>query len=223
MTGKTHLTGGLALGLGLALISKNPALSLTQPLPVWGIGIPAFFLALPTLALGSLLPDIDEPGSLISNAPRVISGHIRRGMGRRGIEGVIATFLCLPLLIINPVTRLLSHLVRRISSGHRATTHRPAAVLLISILFAALGNTFSYPALGLWLFIGLASHLALDMMTLSGLTLLFPFSPRPCWLLPRPLRVRTGSGVDVGLTVLFSLLATGLMYPALYPAPGGAL
>ncbi len=222
MNGKTHLTGGLLTALAIERLSATigqPAIPPdTTNVEIFSVSIPAILIALAAVGIGSLLPDLDEPNSLISNLPRVGRGLLRRTMGTRGIEGAIGQIIGLLLLALNLPTRLLSRLVRIVSFGHRGATHWLAVCFLLSLLAAVCFTPAGYPAAGLWLFVGWATHLALDMMTKSGLEVLRPFSGRNFWLLPKRLRIRTGNGVDVGLTALFSLTTTVLFYFLTLPA-----
>jgi membrane-bound metal-dependent hydrolase YbcI (DUF457 family) len=62
--------------------------------------------------------------------------------------------------------------------------------------------------------IGLLSHLGLDACTHGGICPGLPFVRRRCWLLPRPLRCRTGGTVDaltgfVATVGIVAAIATG--------------
>ena len=61
------------------------------------------------------------------------------------------------------------------------------------------------PSFALWL--GYASHLLADMTTKSGLPILLPFSKKRYFLLPRALRLTTGSMAEEVVFTLFSMLA----------------
>jgi membrane-bound metal-dependent hydrolase YbcI (DUF457 family) len=60
--------------------------------------------------------------------------------------------------------------------------------------------------------IGLASHLALDACTPGGLRPFLPFTDLKLWLMPRPLRIRTGSGIDtlIGRVAGIAAVSIGL-------------
>lgn len=57
MLGKTHISFGLALGAGCASV-----FSIVAQNPIDAIDLLLFYVA---VALGSLLPDIDEPNSVL--------------------------------------------------------------------------------------------------------------------------------------------------------------
>jgi membrane-bound metal-dependent hydrolase YbcI (DUF457 family) len=60
--------------------------------------------------------------------------------------------------------------------------------------------------------IGLASHLALDACTPAGIRPALPIANRKLWLLPRALRIRTGSAVDsfIGRAAGVAVMVLGL-------------
>lgn len=110
--------------------------------------IPASPLTLAAAVVGGLLPDVDEPRSWI---------------GRR-----------LPILAY-PLNRIF---------GHRGFTHSLAALALLAIGLKALTGTAGNLADLAWLhvclplLIGYASHLLGDLLTPSGVPLLWPSRPR---------------------------------------------
>ena len=87
---------------------------------------------------------------------------------------------------LNVATRLTSAAVRRVTT-HRSGTHWLATCLVLTGMIY-----FFWPSLAIWFFIGYASHLLLDMMTISGVKVFRPFSSRTYYLLPKFMRVRTG-------------------------------
>ncbi|MCG3211847.1 MAG: hypothetical protein FOGNACKC_05493 [Anaerolineae bacterium] len=210
MTGKTHLAGGVAAAVVVersAWLAGWPLLPPEKQAVILGWLAPVALLAFAAAALGSLLPDLDEPNSLVSNLPRASRGLVRGALRTKGVEGVARSLVEFGLLLVNFVTRFLSRIVRMAALGHRGATHWLVTALALALL-AALGGWFiGFPALGAWLFIGYGSHLALDAMTLSGLELLQPFTARKVHLLPKPMRIRTGSLVDSLLTVVFGAVA----------------
>lgn len=215
MMGKTHLAGGLAAGLVLERVTAMAGMPIIPPslaVQIAGVTIPASILAFIAVGLGSLLPDLDEPNSLASNLPRAGRGAVRQTLKKSGVEGVLRFVIELALTLLNTATRTLSTLVRLAAMGHRAATHWLATCFVAGLLAALLGLIVSFPDLGFWLFLGCLSHLALDMMTISGLEVLRPFSGQTFHLLPPGLRIRTGSVVDMALNLVFSLVAGIFVY-----------
>jgi inner membrane protein len=72
---------------------------------------------------------------------------------------------------------------------HRGITHTLAALMAVSVLAAH----FITPVLALAVTVGYASHLITDMMTMSGLPLLWPWYGGSIHLLPRFARIRTNA------------------------------
>jgi len=215
MTGKTHLAGGVAAALTLERLTAVAGLPvMAPPEPVVGLGHPlsAFALGLTVAALGSLLPDLDEPGSLVSNLPRASRGVVRSTLRAKGVEGAARLLIEMFLMFINLFTRALSGVVRTLAFGHRGATHWLITALVLSLAAAVSGWFIGFPALGLWLFIGYASHLALDAMTISGLEMFQPLTSRTIHLLPKPMWIRTGSLVDSLLGSCFGMVIAAAIF-----------
>lgn len=104
--------------------------------------------------LGSVLPDIDHKGSFI---------------GRR----------------LKPISFVVQHTL-----GHRGLTHSPLFIMGLTLLLGFL--TLQLDGFGreimlmfvLGLFGGMASHLFMDMLTISGIPLLYPFSDKKFSIAP---------------------------------------
>jgi len=203
MTGKTHLAGGFAAGAALAWAGDEfVALGTLLPptLSLAGVTVPGVVPGLLLCMTAALLPDIDEPESLIANAPN--TAKQRLGKGRRGIDRGARQSMGILLTVLNAVTRGLAGIVRLLAGGHRGATHMLliAAALTVGMYF--LGEAIGFVALWLWFMAGYLSHLLLDMLTPSGLELLWPLSRRRLHVLPRPLRLVTGGAGDVVVRVL---------------------
>jgi len=89
MTYKTHLA--------LSLTATLPVMSLTGTLSGGGIA---------ALALGTLLPDIDEPGSWIGRRTRGISDMMNRTFGHRGMTHSLVAVGVVVLLMVSLVLLL---------------------------------------------------------------------------------------------------------------------
>jgi len=148
--------------------------------------------------VGGLLPDLDEPGSMISNAPRILGAMARRLLRRTTRGTLLAPLGALAGLIVglvagvlNVASRLLSRLVRLVAGGHREGSHW----FLIWLGLSAGVYLLTVKPLGPWLAAGFCagylSHLAGDGCTKAGI----PLIPRTAPLgdrLHRPLRRRAG-------------------------------
>jgi inner membrane protein len=111
--------------------------------------------------------------------------------------------------------RPLSRLVFR-SLGHRGPLHSLVAWLLITLLALPV-SVFVHPAAGVGLSLGYLSHLLLDACTKSGVPLRWP-DPTRLHLLPRPLRVTTGSTGEEACFFVLALAALSLFLTNLNPS-----
>lgn len=151
---------------------------------------PDHMLPLLTLAVfGALVPDLDAADSLLRRTS---------------------------LLGITPLVPLSSLL--HANFGHRGATHSligfvTAVVLALPLAFAPLALAWGWTA-PLAFALGYASHLFCDAATKSGIPLFYPKRRR--WhLLPRPLRLTTGSDAEGVPFALFAVLALGLLLSVL--------
>lgn len=211
MTGKTHLAGGIAAAAALHAAQLVPELSPYLPsglITIQHIVMPVVFPGAAAAAVAALLPDIDEPQSLISNSPNAIRKQL--GRGRRPSDRAARQSASLLLRIANILTRGLAMLVRVIAGGHRAATHVlfVAAALTVGMWF--LGASIGFPSLWMWFAAGYLSHLLLDMMTPSGLALFWPMSRGNWHLLPSFMRVQTGGAGDTFMRTFLLVAAAGL-------------
>lgn len=209
MTGKTHLTGGFAAGAFLQWAGTQlPLLGDVLPatVSVAGAVIPAAVPGIAVAMAAALLPDIDEPQSLIANSPSAIKRRL--GKGRRGVDRSARQSAGVLLTATQWVTTGLAMLIRLLAGGHRGATH----MLLIAVALGAgayfLGPAVGFPSLWLWFLAGYLSHLLLDMLTPSGLELFWPLSRHRLRLLPRALTITTGTAGDAVLRVV--LLVAGV-------------
>ncbi len=201
MLGKTHLFYGVTAGAALTLALLHP----TDAVPYLEAALAG--------GVGGLLPDLDEPGSTVSNAPHIL-GKLARRMLRRATRrtplallGTLAGALIgAAAAILNALSRVLSRVVRLVSGGHREGTHwLPVwAGLSLGVYLLTVAEFGPWPAIGFSA--GYLSHLLGDGCTRSGIPLL-PYTAARLHLLPRPIRIRTGS---IGET-LFTLVYSGAL------------
>ncbi len=178
MRGSTHLFTGL---LAASLVTSSPA----------GLGL---------AALGALLPDIDQPGSMISReVTGVPFGRIGRGVV--GLAILVAWYKTgLPLLLPAGIAFLVLAFL-----PHRGITHSLLGMMAGWLAVKALG----WPQAPF--VIGYSVHLLEDMLTPSGIPLFYPWQER----MRVPL-IKTGGVVDwlIGLagaaTFVLLLLAKGM-------------
>jgi membrane-bound metal-dependent hydrolase YbcI (DUF457 family) len=90
----------------------------------------------------------------------------------------------------------IATLVNRLPGHHRGWTHAPPVAAGIAVAAGVLGPSLfpALPGVGAAFGLGYTSHLVADALTIRGIPLLWPGRRQPSLhLLPRPLRIRTGS------------------------------
>ena len=130
---QTHLLTSFAGAVGLSHLTELP------------IGL-AFTTG---LLLGTLLPDIDEPNSLISRRTSITLRKRKNGSSRRVGLGTLVHKLC----------------------GHRGFTHSIAATGILALLLYVWMHPFS-----IGLVIGYAFHIVGDFFSKRGVPLLHPLT-----------------------------------------------
>lgn len=129
-------------------------------------------------AFGGLLPDIDHPESTIGRRLKPISYVVNTVFGHRGFTHTIFSLI------------LLSYLLFIISGWIPVSIKGFALAMFTGII------------------IGYSSHLLLDMLTVSGIPLLYPFSNR----MFRVARLRTGRDDWIVTTTTILVTALFLFY-----------
>jgi len=137
-------------------------------------------LAIIMASLGSLLPDIDAVESKIMN------------LGAFGITPFA------------PVSRIVNR-----SFGHRGITHSPIALVPVAVFSVVLSFWIGVVP-GISLLLGYGSHLVMDALTRSGISLL-PMSQKRLHLLPLRLRLVTGSLKEDLFMLILALAALLLL------------
>jgi inner membrane protein len=126
--------------------------------------------------MGALLPDLDAQESKIKN---------------------------LSIFGIRPFLLPADFLHR--SLGHRGMLHSALGLMLMALVVGIpIGIGLGATAM-MTLVLGIASHLALDASTKSGIPLWFP-NPQRVHLLPSRLRITTGSQAEDGVLIALALL-----------------
>lgn len=181
MLGRTHVALGLA-GATM-MININPK---TAP------------ITLTTVALASLLPDIDDDNSLINH---------KINFGFKPLGAVFFTTLLFSLSYLK-IIPIISFVVLEISlllsifSRHRSFSHS-----LLGLLIYSIGIYLAYRPIFVSFVIGYSLHLIVDMFTNSGIELLYPYRKRVGIGL-----ISTGSIWD-NLIMLFGFLVFMARYP----------
>jgi len=158
MRGRTHIA--------LALVAGQ---LIYPPVDSWG------WLA---LVIGSVAPDLDSGGGIISRP----SAWLPRFMpGRRLLDA--------PSRVVSRATRAIA--------GHRGPLHYP--VVAIGLWVGAV--ILRWPWLP-WLAFGYAVHILADGLTKAGIPWLGPLSRKHWGLLPKRMRLRTGGAVECVIELL---------------------
>ena len=123
---------------------------------------------------GALLPDIDEPGSTISEPVSVVD---------KMVPNWVETMIHAPIKAVSGAIRALF--------GHRGATHYvlwPALLLLFGFWR---NNDVIF-----WLGWGYLWHVLADWTTRRAIPAAGPFYRKAVHILPKPLRIRTGGPVE---------------------------
>lgn len=126
-------------------------------------------------AIGGVLPDIDHPTSKVGKRVKPISVMINKLFGHRGFTHTI-----LALLLFTYGLFLISTMLPVIIKGY-------------------------YLAITIGLSVGYLSHILIDLLTISGLPLLYPISNKTFRL------AKLHTGRDDPFVILFSLIGTGIL------------
>lgn len=163
MTGKTHITVGVATGLTLA------------------IGYPKESQAILIAAavVGSLIPDLDHPRSKINQRVLLFKNKLFK-MITYSLMGLVLIYLDYVLYASgNKTLRLIGLALILIGiSRHRGFTHSLLGLILFSSIVYIGTMKFNLYEAFIGFAIGYASHLFMDLLTEKGIYLLFPVDKR---------------------------------------------
>ncbi len=139
---------------------------------------------------GAIFPDIDEPHSKIGRKFVVISNLINSIFGHRGFTHTLVF-----VLVLGTLSVILASFdnIRQILSLSPETA-------FLSVTGFLLGNIL---------------HIVGDMMTLSGVAILYPFKKKSYHLLPKSLRFKTGGSVDNAVAFICILIFSVANYEAI--------
>jgi inner membrane protein len=180
MLGRTHTAIALA---ATALTIKDPA-----QLPV----------SLAVAAASSLLPDIDTPDSMLRHQLNKYTGILTfPALITAGYFLFKYKYFSLPGLIL-----YLIYLVLAFIGPHRGFTHSLAGFSIFIIILFVSDKAIILPAI-----IGYCTHLAADLLTSSGIPLLYPYNKS----FKIPL-VRTGSLLDILIGLAFGLMFMAILF-----------
>ncbi|TCS96711.1 metal-dependent hydrolase [Hazenella coriacea] len=160
MQGKTHIAIGIATGVGVACTmgETGDVLNLS--------------LTIVTAAIASILPDIDEDGSLINNIifPSLNRKYRSFALAFIGVVMVLMYFVkALPEWVL--LTGIFAAGVAYVP--HRSVSHSLAACAYVT------GTVFlAAPAYAIPVMAGYLSHLVADTFTSAGVPYLWPYKKR---------------------------------------------
>lgn len=231
MMGKTHQLVGITLtASGLLLAGMSP-LSAAFPIAM-GIGWVA-----------SVLPDIDgDPNSGDASVRRIlgvgnkqttrnISQSVKKIVKAKNIGGLMVGLMGLLFALAAKVVAWIINIFALLV-GHRGLTHwgitwlgLTAVTVLISFLlydqFTALMGYSPYMVIALPFSIGYGSHIICDMATRSGIAIWGPLSSKPYHVLPKGLRLRTGSWEEYVFLAAWVGVITPVVLAFIYIIRGG--
>lgn len=129
--------------------------------------------------IGSLLPDIDHQDSTIGKKFKPVSFVINKGFGHRGLMHAPAIYILLFMLNSLLIDAFVSNLYVK--------------VMLMSFIIGIL--------------LGSLNHLLLDIITIAGIPLLYPFSKKKTHILP----LKTKNKSSKMMVNIFLLISTFLL------------
>ncbi|WP_124726962.1 metal-dependent hydrolase [Staphylospora marina] len=157
MEGRSHFAIGLATGVGLAVSSGS----------VDDVGMMA--LTIVTASVASLLPDIDEDGSLINNFlfPSLNRKFRSFALASLGVVAILLYFLkSLPLWVL---------LAGVFAAGVAYVPHRSVTHSLLATAYVTWTVYLISPSLAKAAAVGYLSHLLADALTRAGVPFFWPW------------------------------------------------
>lgn len=178
MQGKTHFRVGIATGVAVAGLSW-------EQLDFWNMTGTVI-----VAGIASMVPDIDEDGSLINKAlfSKLNRKHRSFALCAVGVLIVIlAAFYQLPawVTLIGVFAACVAYV------PHRSVTHSLIGIAYVSYVCFLASTSFSYAILA-----GYISHLVMDAFTVQGIPLFWP-SKQKVGLKQMGVKIKSGSIVDI--------------------------
>ena len=209
MIGKTHIAIGL---LAATFVPISGASGTVLHWPGFNSLFP-FVVSLTAVVAGSLAPDIDQPGSKITQIAGPFGKNRIMAMlgGAMAIyfsgktKSVIGSVELSTILIVIGISLLIMAFVR-----HRGVTHSLIGVAIAGLIVSAIQNTGGYqqyvgiPIIMPFL-VGYTSHLLADFVA-GGIPPLYPFVEKR---IKPPISIETGSIFD-GLIGVMAFLGTAV-------------
>lgn len=235
--GKSHVAfSAMATAAVLPAVNDLANLGFSTPELAVGIGIGA---------VAGMLPDIDHPDSFITHGvvpgsgmfgavgkavgyllcipPRIVGVGARATMNHRGgthsvLFSVLWALLAAPLYAaVFSIILLLASFILTPILGLLSIEFPINAGALIQWMFSELPAAF--PLIAISVFIGYIGHLIADSMTKVPVPWPWPFSKKRYFILPKPMRLTTGSFTETRLlrplflAALVVLIGWHIAYP----------
>lgn len=194
MEGKTHIAIGIATGVGVACAMGDTGDVLQLSLTVV------------TAAIASILPDIDEDGSLINN---FIFPSLNRKYRSFALAFIGVVMVLLYFIKALPEWVLLTGIF---AAGVAYVPHRSVSHSLVSCAYVT-GTVFlAAPAYTIPVMAGYLSHLLADTFTSAGVPYLWPYTKKFS-LKKVGIKVKTGGKGDRWIgKVAILIAALGFVY-----------
>jgi inner membrane protein len=174
------------------------------------------YLGLVLVLVGSLLPDIDHPKSIINKYILPFDNKLTK----------VFVYFCAGVIILwydylNGRTYILKALavtvmLIAISTHRNGLTHSAAGMLMFSFIAGYIGNSYGIPYLVYYFMIGYGMHLLCDMATNQGIPLLYPFSKKKAKF---PLTFKTNSKIGAALEniiIVIGLALAVVKFPSIF-------
>lgn len=199
---KTHRLGGMCAGAVTAAAiygDKYSFISSNEYL------IPATFTLIAAGAIGSLIPDIDHSNSYVSRRNPILAALVKLLLDFSKLVTNILLFFCF---------WISKKRKREILSGmeHRGIFHTILMTLAIYLLFGIIANIL--PTYGeliqIGITVGYLSHILVDMLTKSGVMLLYPIVTKKFhWPF---IRLTTGKHEAVATLIILAISIPSIIY-----------
>lgn len=190
MTGKTHVTAGIAVGLTLA--AGNP--------------IEKQAILILAAVVGALIPDMDHPRSKINQRILLFKNKLFKMITYSLMGGGL---IYLDTILNDPGSRILRMLGLALIlvglSRHRGFTHSLLGLVLFSVIVYIGTLNYNLYVVFVGFVIGYVSHLVLDLVTVQGIELLYPYKKN----IKIPLGIKTNGKVEnliLSATSIYSAL-----------------
>lgn len=193
MQWKSHRIGGMCAGAVTAAMVVGVPDTIGEIILTGGI--------VAVSSIGSLLPDIDHPNSKISRENKLASSIINVGMQISRVITQILLFFCFWIS-----KKRKEQLLKGFE--HRGIFHTLLMILLLYLLLGLVPlNNNIWSSIKFALLFGYLSHLLMDMLTVSGVKLFYPFINHSFHLLP-VVRLHTGNQVHENIAKAIFIIVT---------------